>query len=139
MNCHADGSHDFEDRPDKNMLELTTLQNRNLTMYIWLDNKVVPWKTHLDFNYSIEDSVKKLPHQNWHFLGSIQATAILDLIGHKNTPQRLPEALELKVEPVKQNIKSFFSGLELMADKYVESETDKKAVKRVIKKCKEKV
>jgi hypothetical protein len=116
------------------MLELTKLNQQDLTMYIWVLPGSVPTNTKLDFDYSIESSAKKLPQgQNWTFLGAVQAKQLLSFFEPK-------KPLELKLEPsmveVKQNVQSFFTGLELMGDKYLESETDKKVLKRLMRKIK---
>lgn len=123
------------------MLKLKSDKEQDLKLYLWLainpQNAIPlqPYQGIMDLNYSLDESMKSVPNTlHWTNIGNILFT---DLVKKTDIATR-PHVEMIVVEPAierEKNVVNFINNLELLSDEFL-GDTDKKTIKRIIKKIK---
>ncbi len=123
------------------MLKLKSDKEQDLKLYLWLainpQNAIplIPYQGIMDLNYSLDESMKSMPNiLHWTNIGNVLFT---DLVKKTDIATRPHVEMIILDQPVERekNVIQFIHNLELLSDEFL-GDTDKKTIKRIIKKIK---
>ena|SRR3990167_267443 len=115
-------------------LDLTLQKDQDLRLYLMIGTTKLDQKVIVIASYDLESALAKARESNPECVISYKgqnplATDLLDKIKLDEKPQ-----LELKIPEMSKE--SFITSLMLAGDKFVESQNDKKSLKRILSKVK---
>ena len=123
------------------MFKLKSDEKQDLNLYLWLavnpqntTQPILPYHGCVDLNYSLDESMKGMNNTHvWTNIGSIPIMQILEKV--EREPTIVMNILDPPPEERKKNVETFINNLELLSDTFA-GDSDKKTLKRIIKKIK---
>ena len=117
-------------------LDLTLSKEQQLRLYLMIGTNKTEQKVIVIASYDLESALAKARESNPDYLIAYKgqsplATDLLDKIKLDSKIDDLPK-IELKAPEMSKD--SFITSLMLVGDKFIESENDKKSIKRILKK-----